>query len=94
MTVREFIVDGTDCFHIVKVQNCDAILQAIKETPDHMVRTVNTQHSQKYVGSVPNVVALNWAKEWGVRLYSKEWLQKARHRLKHDPDWRSLRVGG
>lgn len=97
MSIRELFVDTNDAkstFHLVKQQECDKILTAIRETPDHAFIRTNTQNSQKYLGSVPNIVALSWAKEWGVRLYSREWLEKVRHRLKHDPDWKYLRVGG
>jgi hypothetical protein len=64
----------------------------MKELPDHMRYTTNSQRSQRLVGTVPNVVALQWAKEWGVKLYSKEWLEKTRQRLKHDPNWKGLRA--
>lgn len=93
----ERMIDDTHLdgrLHIVKTQNCDGVIAAMKEVFDvHTYKKYNTQTATKLVGSVPNIVALNWAQEWGVRLYSKEWLEKARHRLKHDPDWRSLRAG-
>lgn len=94
MFAKEYHRETSEAFQIVRVQDCEAMLTAIRETSDHMVKAVNTQNSHNYIGSVPNIVALNWAQEWGVKLYSREWLAKTRHRLKHDPDWRSLRVGG
>lgn len=93
--MAEFIIDENDAkstFHIVKTQDCAGVLQAIKELPDHMQYSANTQDSHSFVGTVPNLVAVNWAKEWGVRLYSKEWLIKTTHRLKFDPDWKQLRA--
>lgn len=92
MSVREYIIDSADEFHIVKVQDCSAILRAIKETPDHISSAYAAKSAMKYLGSVPNLIALNWAKEWGVKLYSHEWMEKARKRLMHDPDWSSLKV--
>jgi hypothetical protein len=96
MTIRERIIDGDKSkgeFHIIKTQDCEGIMKAIHAIPDHIMRSrINTQYSQRYVGSVPNVVALRWAHEWGVKLYSKEWLEKTRHRLKFDPNWRKLRM--
>ncbi len=95
-TIREHIVDGDKSageFHIVKTQDCEDILKVIKEMPDHnMKQIINTQKGHRYLGSVPNLIAVEWAKEWGVRLYSKEWNEKAARRLKHDPDWNSLRM--
>lgn len=93
--VQEFIVDKQDLsgFHIVKQQDCERIIKAIKAAPEHMVRKrLNTQNSQKYLGSVPSVLAVAWAKEWGVKLFSKEWSQLSAQRLKHDPNWRQLRA--
>ena len=93
--ITERIIDENDAkntFHIVKTQDCEAMLNALKELPDHLRHRVDTQDSQKHVGTVPNIVALNWAREWGVRLYSREWLTKANDRLKNDPDWSALRA--
>ena len=90
---REFIVDDAEGFHIVKQQDCGKILTAIREGRDYEHVRTNTQNSQKYLGSVPNIVALSWAKEWGVALYSRAWTEKARQRLKVDPDWKYLRSG-
>lgn len=93
--IGERIIDGDASkgeFHIVKTQDCEKILNTMKELPDHMRQVINTQHSHKYIGTIPNIVALNWAHEWGVKLYSKEWLAKAAERLKNDPDWKGLRA--
>ena len=93
--VREFIVDKQDLsgFHIVKEQDCEQIIKAIKAAPEHMVRKrLNTQNSQKYLGSVPNILAVAWAREWGVPLYSRQWTERVAKRLRHDPNWRQLRA--
>lgn len=92
---QEFIIDKQDRsgFHIVKQQDCEAIIKAIQAAPEHMVRQrLNTQNSQKYLGSVPNILAIAWAKEWGVRLYSKAWTERVAQRLRNDPNWRQLRA--
>ena len=93
--MREHIIDENDdknTFHIVKTQDCEGVIKAVNEMADHAQHTVNTQSSHNFVGTVPNLVAINWATEWGVRLYSKEWLAKTTHRLKNDPDWSALRA--
>lgn len=90
--IAEQIVDTTDGFAIVKQQDCDKIIQAIQATGDMARRTTNTQHSLRYTGSIPMILAAAWAEEWGVRLLSNEWREKAAQRLLNDPDWRSLRA--
>lgn len=77
-------------FALLKQQDVEPIMKAIAEMPDHMVKQ-RINASQKYIGSVPNVMAVAWAKEWGVRLYSREWTEKARKRL-DDPDYAALRI--
>lgn len=93
-SVSERIIDSAardGSFQIAKTQDCENILAAIKATSDiQNSRAPNTQNSHKYLGSVPTLIAVEWAKEWGVPLNSKAWLEKARHRLKTDPNWRRL----
>ena len=94
--VFDRIVDDTDpdTLHVVKTQDVEGVMKAMKEvTTFAPARRSSTQDSQKLVGSVPTLVAYMWAKECGVQLHSKEWLQKARARLKHDPDYRMFRAG-
>lgn len=90
----ERIVDGSDGkFHILKTQDCSAVLTAMREIKDvKKALRPSTQDSTKLIGSVPNLLAVSWANEWGVTLFSKEWTEKARKRLKSDPDWRLLRA--
>lgn len=90
--IIEQVIDRHDGFTIAKEQDCEEIIKAIQATGDLRRRLTNTQHSQKYLGSVPSLVAVAWAKEWGVRPFSREWLQKAKKRLLSDPNWRSLRA--
>ena len=85
--------DTDALFHIVREQDCQGIIDAIKAAPSYMARKKpSTQDSQRWVGSVPNLMAVQWAKEWGVKLYSKEWVALAGKRLKTDPNWKQLRV--
>lgn len=92
-STERFVFDSDGKIHHVKTQDCDAVITLMREYGDMAPRRVNTQDSMKLLGSVPNVLALSWAQEWGVKLFSKEWLAKTRHRLRHDPDWRNLRAG-
>lgn len=92
---RERIVDDVSGgkIHIVKTQDCEAVITAMREVGSFRRSfRPNTQDSMKLIGSIPNILALSWAQEWGVKLYSREFMQKARQRLKFDPDWKSLRA--
>ena len=88
-SVREQIVDTSTGFIIKKQQDCEGMIQAIHSLSDKLPKRAS---SQKYLGSVPTIIAIAWANEWGVRPFSREWLTKARHRLKNDPNWSKLRI--
>ena len=95
MSVTERIVDTNDVkgtFHIVKNQDCEGIIKVLHELNDHVPVKRSTQVTRRLVGTVPNIVAVQWAKEWGVRLYSREWAEKVHKRLKTDPNWVALRA--
>ena len=93
--IRERFIDENDdknTFHLLRSQDCEKIMEAVAAIPPSQRARMNTQRAHKYLGSVPNVVALNWAKEWGVALYSREWNDKAANRMKNDPEWNRLRA--
>lgn len=92
--VSELLVPDTTGvgFSIIKTQDCENIIKAIGELPDHAKRRLYNKSNQRLLGTVPNILAVSWAKEWGVRLYGKEWLEKAAKRLRHDPEWSKLKV--
>lgn len=79
-------------FRILSQQDCEAVITLMRETDTRRLRP-STQDATKLIGSVPNLLAVAWAQEWGVKLLSREWIERAQKRLKHDPNWRSLRVG-
>ncbi len=64
---------------ISKTQNVDELLRAINflEAPRNTYGK-----SLKYLGSIPNVLALEWAKECGHPLYSKEWKEYSLKKLR------------
>lgn len=93
--IRERVIyenDAKNTFHFFKQQDCEKIIAAIGDYPSHLRRKASTQDAAKLIGTVPNLLAISWAKEWGVRPFSREWTQKCKERLKNDPNWRSLRV--
>ena len=93
--VVERIVDGDKSkaeFHIVKTMNCDAMVKALQELPDHVRYKSTTQAGMKHICSLPPLIAVNWMREWGVPLYGTEFNSLAANRIKNDPNWQKLRV--
>ena len=92
--IREREVDdfADKVTHIVKTQNVQPIIDTIKAIPDLAYRKRSTQTASRLLGSIPTVIALNWAKESGTRLYSREFFAYARKQLLTNPDYLSFRV--
>lgn len=81
--------NGTN-FHIVKRQNVQQILEAAKDAAE-ILRPNTGPAGGKYLGTVPVLVAQQWAKECGAAIGSREWAQYAKTKLK-DGTWARLRV--
>lgn len=81
----------TGVLRIERKQDVEHILKAIHAMPDLMTRRQVAGSGMKYVGSVPNLIAVKWATESGTRLYSKEWLEYARKQM-DKPEWSKLKV--
>jgi hypothetical protein len=77
---------------IVKTQNVDEALKAIDGLREN-TRKNSGPGRGRHVGSVPVVLALAWAKEWGCAPGSAEWNRLAAARLRSDEFFR-LRVHG
>ena len=92
--VRERDVDdfSDKVTHIVKTQNVEPIIETIKAIPDMARRKGNTQTASRLLGTIPTVIALNWAKESGTTIYSREFFAYARKKLLTDPDFKAFRV--
>lgn len=71
--------------------NISPIFEGVKERSDWLPKDHKGKAGAKYVGSIDNLTALNWATEWGVPIYSKEFNELAVKRLKHDPDYSNFR---
>lgn len=81
--------DGT--FALAKTQDVEPVIKAVQSMSNTFTRTQRKKSEMHYVGSIPVLVGVQWAKEWGVRLYSKEFMRLAAKRLKTDPNWAKLR---
>lgn len=74
---------------IIKTQDTEPLLNAIKERPD--VYGVNVPLG-KWLGTIPPLIAANWMKECGAAIGTREWNVYARKKLKSE-EWRRLRAG-
>lgn len=81
--------NGRD-FHFVKRQNVQAILDAAKDAAETL-RPNTGPVGGKYLGTVPVLIAQQWAKECGAPVGSREWAKYAKGKLK-DGTWARLRV--
>ena len=92
--VRERDVDdfSEGVTHLIKVQDVEPIIGTIKAIPDMTRRPANTQVASRLLGSIPTLIAVNWAKESGTTIYSREFFEYARKKLLTDPDFKHLRV--
>lgn len=77
-------------FHFVKTQNVQQILDAAKDAADTLKPNTGPAGG-KYLGTVPVLIAQQWAKECGAVVGSREWAKYAKDKLK-DGTWARLRV--
>lgn len=90
MEVREkflFDADG-NTVRVIRTQDTEPILDALKERSTHY--TTNLGGSGKYLGTIPPIVAVEWAKECGAAIGTKEWLVYAKKKLKSN-EWLRLK---
>jgi len=78
--IRERVVDIDGGFNIVQEQNCDSTIEAVHGAADFM-RKRPKNLGARYLGSVPLVVAQQWAKECGCAIGTKEYLVYAQRQI-------------
>lgn len=88
--IREEIhVDNTTArVTIRKTQNCEPVLDAIRAIRD-LAPVKNANH--QYIGSIPIIVAAQWAKTCGAAVGTKEFMEYAKKQLM-DSNYAYLRV--
>lgn len=80
--------DGT--FSFLKTQDVTPVLDAAKDAREHLRRDTGPIQG-RYLGTVPVLVAQQWAKECGAAIGTKEWAAYAKKKLA-DGTWAKLRV--
>lgn len=79
-------------FAIVKTQNVKEVLRAAEMARDVLKKDTGPVQG-RYLGTVPVLVAQQWAKACGAAIGTKEWAAYAKKQLK-DGTWAKLRVHG
>lgn len=87
---RLFLDSNGRDFHFVKRQDVQGILDAAKDAAETL-RPNTGPAGSKYLGTVPVLIAQQWAKECGASVGSREWAKYAKTKLK-DGTWARLRV--
>lgn len=89
---EERLVFEADKFHHVTTQVVDPILAAIHEARDMFKKDTGPMQG-RWLGTVPILVAQQWAIECGAAIGTKAWGVYAKQKLK-DGEWARLRVHG
>lgn len=76
--------------HFIKKQDVQGILDAAKDAAETL-RPNTGPVGSKYLGTVPVLIAQQWAKECGASVGSREWAIYAKGKLR-DGTWSRLRV--
>lgn len=82
---------GPGGFHVLKTQDVESILKTVKRLPDSMSAHKFAKSEFRFKGTVPIIIAVQWAEESGTRIYSKEWREVVSRKL-DDPEWKGLRL--
>ncbi len=77
---------------IIKTQDVGPIIQTVRDIPSMARRRANTQVASRLLGSIPTLIAVQWAKDSGTTIYSREFNDYARKKLLTDPDFKHFRV--
>lgn len=72
-------------------QSIEPIFDGVKAMSDLLPASHSGPAGSKYVGSIDDLTARNWAREWGVKMYTKEFNQLAAERIKSDSDYSKFR---
>lgn len=87
----DYITDRNGGLKIVKTQDVEPILKTVHFLPDAMSKRKYLKSNNRYMGSIPSVIGLQWAEEAGVRYLSREWKEVAVRKLK-TPEFSKLKL--
>lgn len=80
---QERWIDTADGFHIHKSVDTAPLVEGVRMMSEAQLRTpTRDRQGRLYLGSIDQLTAVNWAKECGHPLYSKEWKEYALKKLR------------
>jgi hypothetical protein len=85
--------DSDGVLHIEKTIDAEPVMEAMKAYGDFIDQHSQRKQAQRIIGSLDPFTALNWSKECGAKVGTKEFAQFAMKRIKNDSDYRRFRVG-
>lgn len=97
-TVRErnkVTVDRTTgAVTFTKTIDTEPMLQVIADYDQLLDKHQRKALDKQPIGSLDEVTVANWAKEWGVKPYTREFNGLAAKRILHDRDFYKFKIGG
>lgn len=81
---------STGQFHFQHHQDVEPVMDAVKAIPDIYPRQQKGRMG-RLLGTVPCVLLQEWAKEWGLQMFSREFNKKVKQRLL-DSEYNKFRV--
>ena len=92
---EERFVDADGRIHIRKSMDAQPIVDFMKEYPSLFGHRRNDKLAgTKLIGSIDPLTAVNWSKETGLKVGTKEFAKFVSKRLKNDITYRRFKVGG
>lgn len=77
---------------VERTVDVEPVIDAMRDYAD-TISFGRHRHNARLVGSIDPIIAEQWAKETGLRIGSKEFVQFAAKRLRSDIDFRKFRAG-
>lgn len=90
--IQEKMVEQDGKLHIVKEQRVKEMLDSIHKIRDY-VPDSHGDAKARWVGSIPLVLAEEWARESGAQIGTKEFAAYLKRKLS-DPDYKNLLIKG
>jgi hypothetical protein len=88
-------INGVKTYHEYDHNTGKSVIESVQDVEPFFERSkrladgLNKKEEWWYIGSIPDVVIMQWAQECGHKPYSKGWMQYATKQL-NDRDYRKL----
>ena len=87
-------VDANGRVHIERTLDAEPIINAMKDYADIIgLKRNDKMAGARMIGAIDPMTAINWSKETGVKIGTKEFAQFAKRRIQNDNEYRGFRFG-